>query len=370
MASADRPVVSVQRVDAYEGRALDQAVAFHFEALEARGLFFPGCRVLLKPNLLAARAPGLAVTTHPAFLAAVARWLRAHGVSRIVLADSPGGVYTVPALRKVYAACGLHSLSELLELNTDAASGVKNGFPLIRPVLEADVVINCAKLKTHGLTVMTAGVKNLFGCVPGLKKPEFHCLRPTSDSFAGLLVDLAETVSPQLTLLDAVDCMEGNGPGGGVVRRMGYTLASRCPHALDAQAARLMGLRPALFPTLRTARARGLLGEAPILMGDPLTPAEPSFTLPDSIIGRERLLTPNGLFHRLCGRRSARPKVLPEKCVGCGRCAESCPRQLIRLVDQKAVITPKGCIACYCCQEMCPARAIEVAGNAYRRKQP
>ena len=47
------------------------------------------------------------------------------------------------------------------------------------------------------------------------------------------------------------------------------------------------------------------------------------------------------------------------KCVGCGRCAESCPKHLIEIKERKAVIKRAGCISCFCCQEMCPAHAIE-----------
>ena len=47
------------------------------------------------------------------------------------------------------------------------------------------------------------------------------------------------------------------------------------------------------------------------------------------------------------------------RCIGCGRCAESCPMHLIHIENRKAVMTSKGCISCFCCQEMCPAHAIE-----------
>ena len=248
------PIVSVQTAGRYDPEVLDRAVAAHFEALDVAGDLRPGMHVLLKPNLLAARDPSLAVTTHPELLAAVARWLRAHGISQITLADSPGGVYSAAMLRKLYAACGLSPLEGLLTLNLDVSSGRRDGFTLITPVLQADYIINCAKLKTHGLTVMTAGVKNLFGCIPGLKKPEWHCLKPTIDAFSDLLIDLSQAVAPQITLLDAVDCIEGNGPGGGDVRHMGMTLCSRSPYALDEQAALLMGLRGDMPPTVRAAR--------------------------------------------------------------------------------------------------------------------
>ncbi|NLI22944.1 MAG: DUF362 domain-containing protein [Clostridiales bacterium] len=353
--------VSVRRAAGYEDDSIYRAVCAHFEALDVASELSPDSRVVLKPNLLAGRAPNLAVTTHPAFLRAITRRLRELGVRDIVLADSPGGVYTPAYLRKVYAACGMASLADVLTLNEDVTSGQRGGFSIIRPVLDADYVINCPKLKTHGLTVMSAAVKNLFGCIPGLQKPEWHCLRPTIEGFSEMLLDLSEAVQPNLTLVDALDCMEGNGPGGGKVRPMGYTLCSRSVYAVDEAAARLMALRPQMAPTLRLARAKGLSDPASLqLIGDELIPADPPFLLPDAIVTRERFFSVNGLFHHFFGRKRTYPVVVPENCIGCGKCAESCPKQIIAIVDRKAVISRKGCISCFCCQEMCPAHAIDV----------
>ena len=50
----------------------------------------------------------------------------------------------------------------------------------------------------------------------------------------------------------------------------------------------------------------------------------------------------------------------PKKCIGCGRCKESCPVDTIRMADGKARILPEKCIRCFCCQEMCPAGAVEI----------
>lgn len=96
-----------------------------------------------------------------------------------------------------------------------------------------------------------------------------------------------------------------------------------------------------------------------MLTGDALVPASPPFRLPDAIVGKERFLSGNGLFHRFFGRGRALPRVDAAKCIGCGRCAESCPMHLIHIENRKAVMTSKGCISCFCCQEMCPAHAIE-----------
>jgi len=353
-------VVSVQRAQSYDAHTLYHAVSAHFEALNVAADLTPDTHVLLKPNLLAGRDPSLAVTTHPAILQAIATRLRELGVRDITLADSPGGVYTASALRKIYHICGYDALSSLLTLNENIASADRNGFSIIEPVLNADYIINCPKLKTHGLTVMSAGVKNLFGCIPGLKKPEQHCLKPSIEAFSDMLIDLCETVKPHLTLMDAVDCMEGNGPGGGKVRQMGYTLCSRSVYALDEEGAALMALRPNMAPIIRVARRKGLSDPANIqLVGDALVPANPPFLLPDAVTKGERFFSVNGLFHHFFGRKRTFPIVATDKCIGCGKCAESCPKEIIQIVERKAVIGPKGCISCFCCQEMCPAHAID-----------
>ncbi|MDD3334356.1 MAG: DUF362 domain-containing protein [Eubacteriales bacterium] len=353
-------VVSIRRSAGYEEEALYEAVCAHFEALEVEKELTPETKVLLKVNLLAAREPESAATTHPALVRAVARRVKELGVKQIVLADSPGGMYTAAILRKTYTVCGMDGLSDLAALNMDVSAADRNGFTLIRPVLDADYIIDCAKLKTHGLTTMTGCVKNLFGCIPGLKKPEIHCVKPTIDSFAHYLIALCEEVKPKLCLLDAVECMEGNGPGGGSVRFMGYTLCSRSPYGIDEQAALLMGLPANMPPINRLARQMGMLCGKTELVGDELIPAEPPFILPDAILQKERFFTPNGIFHCFLGQRRTLPHVVEENCVGCGRCAESCPRHLIRVENHKAVMESKGCISCFCCQEMCPAHAIDV----------
>ena len=110
------PVVSVQKTERYEQALVDRAVAAHFEALGIANDLKPDMKVLIKPNLLTGRDPSKAVTTHPAVLRAVAKWLRDRGVTHITLADSPGGVYSAALLRKYYATCGYTGLADLLTL--------------------------------------------------------------------------------------------------------------------------------------------------------------------------------------------------------------------------------------------------------------
>ena len=237
------------------------------------------------------------------FLRALAVRLRELHVKTIVLADSSGGLYNERTLRKTYDTCGFSALTDVLTLNFDVTSGKKNGFPILTPILDADIVINCAKLKTHALMVMTAAVKNMFGSIPGIKKAEYHCVKATIEPFTKMLLDLHETVKPDINLVDAIDCMEGNGPSGGTVRSMGYTLASPCAYALDEICARLVGINPQLVRTIHWARKRGLFNPQDVrTVGDALIPADPAFELPDSVVKEERLVLAGGHSPRGMGK--------------------------------------------------------------------
>lgn len=366
-------IVSVVRVPEYRQELLDRAVEQHFERLRAEEIIRPGMKVLLKPNLLRGCRPEAAVTTRAELLMAICKTLKSMGVSQITIADSPGGLYTPAMLNSIYSASGLKGLSEYAVLNQNVGwkqvfcpAGFQNRtFNIIEPILEADVVINVAKLKTHGMTMLSAGIKNLFGSIPGLQKPEMHYRHPELEAFSNMLCELAKFVNPAITFIDAVDCMEGNGPAGGTVRHMGLTMAARNVFEQDAYASSLIGLAPENVAMLRIAKERGFYDPAELqVVGDDVGPADPPFVLPDSagvdFAGRLPGFMRGPASNFLKAIFHAVPKLNQSKCVGCGKCAESCPPHIIKIENGKAVFTAKGCISCFCCQEMCPAHAIEV----------
>lgn len=368
--------ISAVKTARYEPDALREAVRRHFDALCARELIRPGARVLLKPNLLMRRAPGTATTTHPLLVEAVALELQSLGAGRIVLADSPGGPYAGALLQAVYQGCGMADMAGRcgIELNYDLQTRsvpcalpdpLCRSFDILAPVLDADVVVNIPKLKTHSMMTYSGAVKNLFGCVPGLQKPELHFRFPEPSLFGRMLVELAETVKPQLTIVDAVTAMEGDGPSAGTPRDFGWTFAARDTHALDFALCALVGIDPSRVQTLVHAGARGLLDFAePVFIPDGKPEAAKPFRLPrtDRQLDFTTSLGPLGKIAGRLGRRfmALRPVVAKRRCIGCGRCAESCPAKTIAIANGKAVIDYGRCIKCYCCHELCPVRAIAI----------
>jgi uncharacterized protein (DUF362 family)/NAD-dependent dihydropyrimidine dehydrogenase PreA subunit len=365
----DMALVSVQKTEKYDAAIMRDAIARHFEALGLERDLRPGMKACIKPNLLAARRAEQAATTHPEVVRAVAEWLRGRGVTDITVADSPGGAYRQGSLKAVYETCGYMPLQDIVKLNYDlgytsvqSPEGFMNtGFNLLDPIVNADIVINIAKLKTHGLTTVSAGVKNLFGSIPGLQKPELHMKYPDVGDFCAMLVELAQVVKPAVTVIDAVETMEGNGPLNGKLRHLGLLLASRDIFAQDYAAARLMGIAPEATPIMRAALRLGLVKPEEIeTAGYDAKPADPPYILPESVKGGNRRFIARSFGGLIKSVDRPVPRVDRSKCRGCGKCAESCPMHLIKIENGKAGMSSKNCISCFCCQEMCPFDAVRV----------
>jgi uncharacterized protein (DUF362 family)/Pyruvate/2-oxoacid:ferredoxin oxidoreductase delta subunit len=323
----------------------------------------PGQRVLLKPNLLYPKPPAFAVTTHPAVVRAVAEAVLAAG-GKVFLGDSP----TVSSLEAVLEKSGIGAVMEELGIGkvpfrtpkeVEAAPGsVFTRLELSAEVLSFDRVINLPKLKTHGQMTLTLGVKNLFGCVVGMAKPAWH-LRAGSDlHFADLLLDIARTIAPCLTVMDGITAMEGNGPGSGTPRDLGLLAASPVPLALDFALAELLGVDEGKVPFLLRARERGLAPRD--IIYPRLSPAAArveGFRLPPTA-GSLQWAIPGFIRRPLRRSLSTYPVIDRGKCDLCERCREVCPAGAMLRGADKMLVDRRRCIGCFCCQELCPAAAL------------
>lgn len=376
----------LRRVGSYDQTLVDEAVEDIFSHLPAAGELGPQTKVLLKPNLLARHVPDHGVTTHPAVLQAVIRACKKRGVppEKITVADSSGGVYNPGAMKGVYQTTGLWQVcaQEGVECYTDCRYQTCQGegrlvhqFNLIQPVAEADFIIDLPKMKTHVMTGYTGAVKNLFGCIPGLQKAEFHMRFPKKEAFGQMLVDLLEQVKPRMAILDGILAQEGDGPAGGTPRMVGLLMGSEDLLMMDLAACAMIGLDPMQVPYLWAAHQRGLCPEAfdpSCLAGekDAFQRLE-NYRLPRSYASGRGSDLDFAHYQKLPGflqkgikkleeLAAPRPAIRRDRCVGCGKCAEICPGHTIRVEGGKAQIDPKGCIRCFCCHEMCPAKAIDV----------
>ncbi|MBP5977479.1 DUF362 domain-containing protein [Brasilonema sp. CT11] len=260
------PSVSLIRATSYEREALRESLETLLEPLGGMAAFVKsGNRVLLKPNLLTGARPGKECTTRPELVYAVAQMVIEAG-GKPFLGDSPA----FGSAKGVALANGYQPILEELNVAITDFQGkryqtVSEDFDhllLCKEAMEADVVINLPKVKSHVQLVLTLGVKNLFGCVPGKMKAWWHMeAGKDANRFGKMLVETARTIDPDLTILDGVIAHEGNGPSGGEPRPLGILAASANVFALDRAMVEILNVSPEQVPTVAASIRMGLVGE-------------------------------------------------------------------------------------------------------------
>lgn len=334
-----------------------------------------GMKIGIKTNLVMGKKPETATTTHPSLLCELVRMLTERG-AEVVVGDSPGGIYSKTYVNQIYRISGVTAVEnfggKLNQDFTEKDKSLPDAVVAKRITYTAwldnvDAIINFCKLKTHGMMGMSAAAKNMFGVIPGTRKPEYHYVYPNPMDFARMIVDLDEAFPMELCIVDGVVGMEGNGPTAGTPRQIGCLLASKNPHKLDVICAQIIGLEPYLIPTLAAAKERGLVPEdvAEITTSRPVAP----FCIADygNIPNANHLMEGN-TNQALWGKAgdklllrfvASRPKVRKAECVGCAECQRVCPAKAIEMKNKLPVIDRKKCIRCFCCQEFCPKGAMK-----------
>lgn len=364
-ADGENETVAVVKADHYERELIDRSIAAAIAWIGGMGRFVQaGDRVLLKPNLLEGMPSECAVTTHPEVVRAMIRQVREIGAIPLV-GDSPG----VSGTLKVAEKCGILAVCreenvELAPFNTAVEFAFPDGrtikkFQLTQVLQRVDKVISLAKMKTHAFMGITGATKNMFGCIVGMQKAQFHLRTQRRKEFAGMLTDLALLVRPVLSVVDGVVGMEGNGPRNGKPKQAGVIIAGANSFAVDVVMAEMMGFLPEEIPLLAVALESGLTPPLSGIerLGDGCD-VRHTFVAPRSMMSLEDRM-PAWAAHWCRSHLTAQPEIGSE-CIGCGRCAQHCPPQAMRLENGRVHIDDAKCIRCYCCQELCPADAVHL----------
>jgi len=332
-----------------------------------------GDRVLLKPNLLAGKSPEKAVTTHPSIVRGMIQIVREAGGLPIV-GDSPAIGSTIKAAEKAGIREIANSLNcPIVEFNrpTPAPENHVGGrrifkdIEIDRAVLEADVLINLPKWKTHAQMLLTLGVKNLFGCVCGGRKALWHLKAGEDrDLFAQVLIDIYQVLRPPLTVLDGITGMEGNGPGSGSPVSLGLILASRDALSLDQAVCDLLRIPRRSLMTNRVAFGRGLGKDSSgkdfiEIVGEKTEHVRlPDFHFPT--LSRIDWSLPRFIKRALKGALTGKPVIDRRLCKNCQQCVEICPPKALRANGEILSFDYGRCIRCFCCLEVCPEGAIAI----------
>jgi len=357
--------ISFLKCKDYNSRKLSKKVRELLEPFESElEKIKRGDKVLLKPNLLSAHKPEDAVTTHPEFLKAVLRVFLDLG-AKVFIGDSPS-----PGVRKMEKLFDITGLSEIeKEFNVKLASFDNTGwckksiggkdYPIAKIICDADFVVNLPKIKTHNLTLLTLGVKNMYGSIPGFKKALLHRDYPNPIAFSEMNLDVYMLANPNLTIYDGIVGMEGDGPAAGEAVNLGFIAATDDAITCDMFITELLGVRKEIFPLYLAGLRKGLsMNREYSLFGDAVeTYISKEIKLPRT--NQLSFIPP--IVVKILGKQLwARPRILTAKCRNCGKCVSVCPANAIEEGGARPYFVYRKCISCFCCIETCPYNAMEV----------
>ena len=365
----ERALVSAVKPQNYNLEELIPAVRNSLELIGGLSAIVKhGDNVFVKINHLPPPSPPeRGIVTHPVFTEAVIVLLKEQGVGITVGDDieaEGGDGFVISGYRAMCQRQGV----KLVNLRDDGfieqpcGGKILNNLYISKIVSEADFIINLPKFKTHSLTVFTGGIKNMYGIIPSGLRRSFHGQYLRSEDFSRMLVDIYALARPQLTIIDGITAMEGDGPGSGKVRNLGMVLASRDTVALDAVCGAIIGLKPADVLTTRYAGERGL-GISDLNMIDIVGEkfedlVNQDFKLPATFARTAVNRVPRGPVKYILEQISPRPRVKKKNCTACGKCVKACPTGAAGIAGKKAAINTKLCIRCMCCHEVCRYNAI------------
>jgi uncharacterized protein (DUF362 family)/Pyruvate/2-oxoacid:ferredoxin oxidoreductase delta subunit len=366
------PIVSLECCDNYDEQVVYEAIEKLINHIGGWKSFIkPGHKVAIKPNLLMFKRPEEAATTHPSVVKAVISQIqKAGGIVTIV--ESPGGPYNTAMLKRVYKATGMEKVADetgailnydlrVSSIAHESSKYIKQ-MEILKPLAEADIIVNLPKLKTHTMMTYTGAIKNMFGAIAGTAKADLHLRMPDYDKFADSLIDIFLSIKPTLNLMDAIEGMEGYGPTNGNPKHIGLLLASVDGFALDDTALKIIQLNAHNVPVMVCAKSRGLLDEEVTLCGVQLENVlVKDYDIPILNEVKRRGRFNRGLLKLVKQWMRPKPQIQSGLCIHCGSCAQNCPPDVITFEKGKTpVIDYENCIRCFCCLELCAHNAITV----------
>jgi len=348
--------VSFVKCNSYNQKQVDKAIEKALSLIDFK--FKKNSKVLIKPNVVGSfPKKQIAATTHPAVIEAICKILKKNNC-KIFIGDSP---FTnaedsfkssgIDKIAKKYGKLIIFEQDKTINITDNKAKILKN-FKISKTLRDVDLVINVPKLKTHVLTKFTGAVKNLYGVILGGMKQRLHTTAKGDKQFSKMLVDIYQNIKPQLTIMDGIIGMDGDGPTSGNIRKSNIILASKNGIALDIAAASMIGLNPKRVYYLKYAVKRKIYSGFKF-QSVGIKPPELKFEIPGVKEKKGALKSLRNLFKE-------KPIVVDKnKCVKCGLCASRCPTKAITL-SPFPTIDKKKCIRCFCCIEICPHDALSI----------
>lgn len=330
-------------------------------------------KVFVKCNCVGPFDKDSGITTHPIIAKAVLQLIKER-TKNIIIGDNPAtrditytlkknGLYDIITEENVKIVNG-----KIITKITNPSAKIYSEFEVSEEMVNADVLINLPKLKTHSLAYMTCAEKNFFGLIFGLNKAAWHVKASNPLEFGEAINDLygalLETYKGKniINICDGILGLEGEGPStGGIKKKANAIITSLDAVSLDRVASELVGLdsKKCFITNIANERGYGVGAIEQIeLIGDSLLDFKDINFLPPkdslSIVGL-KILKIKPLRNILLEH----PKVNHDMCIKCGECAKICPPHTMKIIKGKyPKLNQTKCIRCWCCAEVCPQNAI------------
>ncbi len=367
-------IVSLRKCGAYTRNDVSDAVTSLIDDIGGKDYFFKkGQQVLLKPNLLKDDPKNKGIITHPEVTRAVAQ-LAVECGCKVKIGDSPGWgkvgqVYEKSGFKGFFKDLPVEIVNFDKPVEIKNPNGIYKRFYVDKNLLDADVIVNLPKLKTHGQMLVTFALKNTFGAVVGKAKPQWHLNagRKYSD-FAKMIVELHYLIKPSINLIDGIMAMENEGPAAGDPVRLGFLGASPDARALDTAICRILKIDTERVFVLQAAKELnlGIEEDKLIFKGDlPFETRIDGFKLPTTV-SLETLGIASFMGGFLKDALTVKPSIIQGKCTLCESCIKQCPAGVMSVKKSRFLkgnfvnIDYRNCIRCFCCQEICPEEAIKL----------
>lgn len=366
-------MVILRKCEEYDFNKIKEIVREAFIKFNVIDKITTETNVFIKLNCVGPFNEEMGITTHPLFLKAVLQIVK-EKTNKILVGDNPAVKEIIYTMEK----CGLYKVikEENVEVfNPKIFTHITNHNPKLyshfevsKQMIDADVLINLPKLKTHSLAYMTAAQKNFFGLIYGLNKSSWHTKASNPLEFGEAINDLYGALLENfktktiLHICDGIIGLEGEGPStGGRPKKANCVLSSLDAISLDRVALEVAHLDYSrLF--INQIGAKRNYGEADLSKIEIYGNTLEDFKDVQFLAPRDSLSIFGLRFLRIKLVRNIlleHPFIEKSKCIRCGECTRICPAKAMTI---KAKEFPKLestiCIRCWCCAEVCPQNAI------------
>ncbi|MCM8786195.1 MAG: DUF362 domain-containing protein [Candidatus Omnitrophica bacterium] len=318
-------------------------------------------KILIKPNMLSPRQPEEGVTTHPSILSAIIEIFKN---KKIIIGDSPANISK--PIEEYWIKCGYKKISEKYKVELkkfdismpfDINVNNKTYKIPITSLINDYFILNVPKFKTHNLTTLTIGIKNLYGLIPGVTKTILHSKFVSPYDFSLFLVEFYKKIEDKifLTVVDGITGMEGDGPSSGKLRNLGHIIIGEKPIYVDYVCCKLIGVQPEKIDFIKIYIEKygidkfEIIGDFEQIKDFKLPSTRKYFFIRNKFLSK--LLLPIANFFKIL------PVIKEENCRKCYACYNICP---VKAISNDLKFDRKKCILCLCCFEVCSYKAIRL----------